>query len=420
VVDIVGHNHHWFPGKDGLVWMTILRCVEADTPPTAEAVVARLDGKIDIGYVQSLTNQWNEEDNRNLVYNTRQLKDIGILAYIRQIGRDLAAIEDPDQVTTLVGYAEAALSGALADKTDRDGSAKAVSNAAWNFNVELIPTGLGWFDNLAGGLWTKMITWIVAPYKGGKTTLMRNIALNACKAGRSVDVFAAEGSREKFALDCQVMLATELMIEREEKPQQLSSLKVMRSQVQPDVVRLTQAERKCLNDAKEIWDDLPIHVWDTADGITDLVTLRHRIRQSHMDHGSIAHFLDYSQLFGSGNTLFERQSQTAMALQAIAQKESVAVVVVAQQNEEAVKGRGSDRSGGVKGGGDAPATADFFLRPTLDTTLPSMNIMNLSLKFSRHTPTGSGVHSLNPSSGLITDRWIQLERKKVDELLDEL
>ena len=39
------------------------------------------------------------------------------------------------------------------------------------------------------------------------------------------------------------------------------------------------------------------------------------------------------------------------------------------------------------------------------THITDYHMLNLALKFSRHTKTGSNLHKISPSSGLIVDRW---------------
>lgn len=409
VRDVLRGNSHWLPPKEALIWQSVLRCVDSDSPPTVEAVTARLNGAVPPGLVQSIANQWNDEDNRRVVYHAEELKRLGLLVELRNLGRLLSEVQDADQVEAMLGYAEAELSAIQSSRTQREAGAAAVSVAAWERlergHPTVIPAGLDWFDQRAGGLWPEMDYWIVAAYKQGKSTLMRNMVLHACGLGHAVDVYVAEGSRELFALDCQAMLATGLLIEQGQRDKlRLSGLFIRLCWNNPDRAILTKAEIEAIHAARSMWEGYNLRVWDTKDGITDLGTLRYRVRQSKLDYGSLVHWLDYSQLFGKGETLFDRQSSTALEVQRIAQQEAVAVCVLAQKNEEAIRARDS-YSPGVKGGGDAPAAADFLLVPSIDPAYPTA--FNVQLKLSRHLRPGIGsTHVIEPESGLIIDRWV--------------
>jgi hypothetical protein len=197
------------------------------------------------------------------------------------------------------------------------------------------------------------------------------------------------------------MFATEILI-RQGMPREklrLDGLFIRRYYWRKGV--LTKQEIDAVNEAKEIWQGLPIYVWDTRDGIRNLATLRYLVKRGRVHHGIKSFWADYSQLFGAGN-IYERQSSTALAVQDIATSENVAFCMLAQKNEEGVKSYNSSTpSPNVKGGGDAPAAADFLLEPRIDPDMPG--IMDISLKLSRHTRTATGSHVLAPASGLIVD-----------------
>ena len=405
VLDVLGNGLHWFMPKQAQVWAGVLQCVEEGIPPTVEAVQTRCG--VD-GYVQAIANQWNDGDNRNVVYHAEELRRLGGLAEFRHVGREILEVTDPGDLVPSVEYASNRLSGVLAATARRNGAAASVSASAWakveKFRGQGIPTGMGWFDEITGGLWTGMNCWMAAAYKSGKSSLMRNLVLAALGAGHAVDVYCAEGSREMFTLDCQAMIATRLLCERGERDKKqlrLSGLFIKRVWRSREAV-LRKEEWEALEEARTEWEGYNARVWDTSDGIRNLGTLRHRVQKSKFDHGSLIHWCDYSQLFGSGRTLYERQSAVALAVQEIATDEDVMMGMLTQRNEAAIGG-GNTYSAGVKGGGDASAAADFLLMPKIDLEVPGF--LDVKLKFSRHTAMGQGRHAINPSSGLILDRW---------------
>lgn len=407
VADVVAADLTLWPPKARKVWRSIVDCVDADTLPTVEALKLRLNGNTPHQYLDHLYKSWSDEDNAKIVYYADEMKKVGLVAKLRAVGRELAELNDVEGLSEAVEKADLGLSSVSSLQTDRKGDAVSTLASTWEmveaFDGSGILTGLGWFDRLTGGLWPGFNYWIVAAYKSGKSTLMRNIALEVAQAGHPIDFFCLEGSREMFTLDCVAMLATGLMLGRGCRTDQLrlSGLFIMRAwQRNRRKAIFTKDELECLNKAKEIWAALPIRVWDSRDGIRDRSTIRHTVKKSKLDYGSQIYMLDYSQLVGEG-PIYDRQSATALMVQDIAVTEQVAFCASSQKNETSVRGD-SGHSSGVKGGGDADAATDFTLIPSIDD-----NGYKVLLKHSRHTAAGmSEYHLTNPSSGLIIDKWV--------------
>lgn len=410
VLDVLSTGMHWWPPKAAQAWGGILQCVDENVPPTIEAVKIR--SGCDDGYLQAIANGWDDDDNRKVAYHASELKKLGALAQLRRLGRELCEMTDPANVVPSIAYAENRLRGLTAVTSDRKGDAASVSASAWDqvdqFQGQGIMTGLGWLDDITGGLWPGWNVWLAGAYKSGKTTLMRNFILCALDQGYGVDAHCAEGTREMFTLDCQAMIATRLLCERgirrldKLRLSGLFLLRVWRDRLPV----LTKNELEAVNDAREIWEGYNVRVWDTRDGIRNLTTLRHRVRQSNLEHGSVMHWADYSQLFASdqGGTLYERQSATSLAVEEIAVEAGVVFGMLTQRNEAAIRD-GSGYSPGVKGGGDAAAAADLMLLPMIDHEIKDR--MKITLKHGRHVGIGEGSHIINVSSGLIVDRWFK-------------
>jgi len=417
--EVVHAGLDYWPGQTAAIWQAVLRCVAADTPPTPEAVIARLEDGAAPGYVRTIAGEFNDADNKRVEYYAQELRRWGMLAAYRRLGREMADFDKIDGVEDAVNYSGVVLNCMGADFAERDGDARTVSEQAWADleagNVTLVPTGMDWFDELSGGLWSGMDTWIAAAYKMGKSTLMRNWVLTAAERGHPVDVFNAEGGREMFALDCQAMLAARWLIQNGHRQGlRMSGLFLRRVWAKKEQAILKPEEYHAIEYARGEWERLPIWVWDARDGITDLGTLTNQVRRSKMEHAMQACYLDYSQLFGKGETIFDRQSATALALQRLAAVENVAVVVLAQQNEATINSRGDSHSPGIKGGGDAPAAADFLFTTKIDTDFP--NAFTVTLKLSRHTRRGiSHDHAIDPESGLLIDKWVTIKREVLDD-----
>lgn len=411
-MEVLGHDAKLFPGKDAQIWRAICQCVESDTPPTVEAVGIRIaKDTIEPGYLTTVAAGFNQDDNSRVYYHAQELKRVGLTAQARSIGRELAALVEPDKLGDAIAETEAGLAGLLALQSERQPDALTVSASAWgeveNFDGDGIPTGLKWFDTITGGIWTGFNYWITAAYKQGKTTLMRNIMLNAAKAGHSVGALCAEGSREMFALDCQAMIATDILINQGFPTNQLrvGGLFIRRTWRKQSL--LERAELEAIHEARAIWERLPIQVWDTRDNIKDHNTFRHKIKRAKLDYGTRLFFADHSQLFGGNGTIYERQSATARLVQDVASGEDVALWMLSQRNEEAVKyGQKDSYSTGVKGGGDASAAADFELTTAYDHEAHEMTV---TLHHSRHTATGKGQHHISAASGLFIDRLFKTD-----------
>ena len=409
VLEIIKSNATWFPPKERGVWRAIMQCVDEMIPPTIEAVGARVNGDLSPAYVKAVAAQFSEHDNSLLVYNTEQLRDIGILVNIRQLGNKLSRVENTNGLEETINLASTELSGLWANRSERSPGAIAIDQSAWDqvkaFSGNGILTGLKWFDNLTGGLWPGMNYWVAAAYKSGKTTLMRNIVLNAALMGNPVGVYCAEGNREMFALDCQAMLATAILLNSHTNRDhcRLSGLFLLRHW-QRNRDKFRKDEIEAINEARRQWIELPIRIYDTQDDIRNPVTLHYLIKRDRIDYGVRVVWADYSQLFGGvKGTLFERQSTVALKVQEIADRENIAFGMLTQKNEEGIRAKGDGYSPQIKGGGDAAAAADFLIVPEIDHDQP--NIMQINLKLSRRTNTGSFSHVINPSSGLILDKW---------------
>lgn len=412
-MEIIQDNDHWFPDKERLIWRAILECVEEMVIPTVESVAAKLGAAVPLAYLQAIAGLFNDNDNRQLIYHVEQLREVGVLVNIKRLGKALVTASSTDDIDGLTNRVTLELSSLLANRVERHSDTGSIDRTAWaeveSFSGMSIPTGLQWFDDHAGGLWPGMNYWIVARYKAGKSTIMRNCILAAAQAGYPTAAYCAEGSREQFALDCWAMLAAGNVLSRE--PQLKSQLRfsglwIKRFWNKRDRV-MKKWEIEAIDCARQMWIQLPIRVYDSRDGIKDLTTLHYLIKRDKLKFGVQSAWLDYSQLFGKGATIFDRQSSTAQKIQDIASGEMVAIAVLAQKNEEGVRAKGEGESPSVKGGGDAAAAADFLLIPEIDKD--NSGFLELKLKFSRHVAPRVGQHGIDPPSGLVLDRWFKPE-----------
>ena len=404
VHDILGTRPAYFPPTERPIFEAVLQCLATNTPPTTEAVSAKVNGAA--GYVATIASQFNDDDNRRLVYNAEQLRDLGALIELKTLGRELVDLGQVADLRQEVDAVSTRLGEIMSGASSRDASGPAVSKLAWGNmqkQTDCIPTGFKWFDDLTGGLWPGMLYIISAAYKMGKTTTMRNAVMKSGSLNIPVGVFCAEGSRETFAMDCQAMLATEILLDAGYRGDDLriDSLSIRRFYWEQGVFK--KHELDAINQAREIFDMYPIYLWDTRDGINSLATFKYLVKKGRVQYGCKSFWYDYAGRFNNSGSIYERMSEVSNVVQDTAQGENTALCILAQKNEEQIKhGKGS-YSPGVKGGGDLPAAADFLLEPEIDQELKTM--MKLTLKFSRHTRTGDYCHFIIPASGMIADRW---------------
>lgn len=404
--DTLNARLEYFPRQERPIFEAVLGCVSANVPPTVEAVIARLIGSdIPPAFVQTIANQFNDDDNQCLKYNAEQLRDVGALMELKRLGAELSDLGQVSDVRQEVDKVSSRLGSIMAGAAGRDPSAAAVHKVLFERitkGVECVPTGFKWFDDITGGLWPGMNYWINAAYKRGKTTVMRNAVLKSGSLNVPVGVFCAEGSRELFALDCIAMLATELLLDAgyRDADLRIDGMFIRRFYAENGMIK--KHEYTAINQAREIWETYPVYLWDNVDTITNLTTFKYLIKKARVEYGVKSVWADYDGLFGDDGTEYERSSETAKTVQRTASIENIAICMLSQQNEEHIRSKGS-YSAGHKGGGTAPAAADFWLVPEIDQEM--RHILHLTLKFSRHSRLGNYDHFIIPASGLIADKW---------------
>jgi hypothetical protein len=275
-------------------------------------------------------------------------------------------------------------------------------------------------DERTGGILPGEIWWIAAAYKMRKSSLLRNMALGAVRGGASVTIITLESPQNVVVAQFVAMLAAEFLLreglfaekDRNGIPlnaitaKQLlalrSSYRTVLDKRQVAAVQHGIAEYKRLAKSLRIYDATPTngHVRTLGDVQTLL------LRDKNLYGGNVL-FLDYLQrLSGRGDSIFDRISQQALELQNMALHNNVGLVVLAQQNEETVRGKGDEHSPGVKGGGDPAATADYLFI----TRYPVKNAdgthnrdrLALELRLARHGEAGAQQElPIHAASGLL-------------------
>lgn len=335
---------------------------------------------------------------------------------------DLKAAETDEDRGAVIGRIITQLSTERAD-TFADSTALAAGERFEAFMQSepepVITTGIRWLDNNTGGIQRGQNWYIASPYKMRKSTLMRNMALAAARSGASVTIAAREGIQKLLSAQLVAMLAVEYLLkeghyharDKHGIPLHAISASLLqrlqiryRTQLDP---RQVAAVDHGIREFKRLGKHL--RIYDSSHefgGLSDLASVQTVMRRDREMYGLDVLFLDYLQLLdGNRRDTYENVSHVSQQLQQMAQRDNVALVILAQLNEETVRGHNEGHSPGVKGGGDPAAAADFLFRTgyALDAEgKPMTDQLRVQIKLARHGAYGQAeVFQINEASGLI-------------------
>jgi len=177
-----------------------------------------------------------------------------------------------------------------------------------------ISTGFNAFDKMTSGLQKGDLIILAARPSMGKTALMLNMALNACRDGAAIGVFSLEMSSDQLVLR---MLSSE-------------------SRIPHHYIRnatITSDEWMDLTNTAARLAETKIFIDDTA-SIT-IMELRAKARRLKAKHNIEVLVIDYLQLIsGDGNNKYENRTQEisviSRALKSLAKELDIAVVAASQ------------------------------------------------------------------------------------------
>lgn len=295
--------------------------------------------------------------------------------------------------------------------------------------VRMIRTGIPWWDKYTGGFRAGLMYWLAAPYKARKSSIAKNLILGALanNPNASITFATLEGDQNRIVAELRVMLAQLRLLElglyhktyknkagdKTFAMHQMSSSLLMTTgnryrmawqKEQVEAMDWATEKLKSYGDRLRIYD-----ATRRGGRITDLKSVRRMISADKAMYGVNIVVLDYLQRMAGRGTIFERTSENSLALQDEALVQEVGLVVLAQQNEETIKSGGDSWSPGIKGGGDAPATADYLvtLRYMIDdngTLTDDDRHLSMTMKLSRHGGMGPGTREnlpIDPYTGLL-------------------
>lgn len=292
-----------------------------------------------------------------------------------------------------------------------------------------LSTGFAWLDDIAGGFDRKHLWWIAGAYKGRKSTLMLNLMLSALMQGAQVGTLSREMPRVRVAAQMVSMLAVGwllregLYLTNDKNGVPLNSISAnILQRVRVGYRKWDSRKVAAVDYGISEWNkfDKRLRIYDSMDGSGSLVdwsSVQRVVKRDKAMYGLDLLFVDYMQLFDApGKSEHEQTAYLSKNFQRLTMKEDITTIVVAQKNEDSIKNGQKSYSPGIKGGGDAAATADYMLVTSYkqgdDTDETELKV---KMQLSRHGTGGadvSHVFNIHPASGLSLDAsWIAKQRR---------
>ena len=423
------------------IWRDTFKAIDAlriaHEPVHLTAVHDRCDGKVPLEWIGQRVYLYSEAlGGEVLVSNIRALQSHGTratqLATLEYGLQSLKDADSEDRRAEVVGEVITNLSLDL-QVSFQDATAEAVGARFKTMMEEpperLMKTGVDFIDKVTGGFQHEQIWWLVGAYKSMKSSLMRNIAVNAAELGASVTIATLEGSQAVVTAQIISMFAAQWLLKEGHYHKADSHGRPMNHITPIMLLRLRNRYKTVLHPLQVAAVSAGVlrftrlskslRIYDTTEQngkLSDMASVQTLVRRDKQMYGLDVLFLDYLQrIEGGGAALYDRVANHALALQGLALKNGICAVVLAQRNEQAIGG-GDSYSPGVKGGGDPAATADYLFimghnKPT-DNGEPD-TAMHVELRLARFAPAGSKAElPVHAPSG-----WI-LPHENVNDLLD--
>jgi replicative DNA helicase len=427
--------------KHRALYEAIRACVAAEEPIHDTTVREKCGSVVSLDWYTQIFMLADPQRQQALPANVRIVREYGLNAGVRRILKladdELASGKSHSTITPRLVTALTALdgSGKIAGETAED-MADEFDAMMDTPPVPLTLTGIPWLDGISGGIEPGHIWWIAAPYKSRKSTVMLNMALGLLMTWftrgcvgepPSIAIASREMPRVRITAQIIAMLAVAYIRRRgwwQERftfgttafPLHMISAKSLTNA--RGGYRQWDARRvEAIDYARKQFSYFGkyLRVYDRAKEngkLSDLDSLFSVMRRDIHIHKPTVIFVDYLQLFQPEDmTLFQFMSSASRKLQEFAGAENVTVIPLVQQNEETIRA-GSSYSGGVKGGGDAPSTADYQLNCLYKSgeVEDDPTKLLLTMKLSRHGDGGGDtkkVHDIHPQSGLLLEsEWI--------------
>jgi replicative DNA helicase len=241
----------------------------------------------------------------------------------------------------------------------------------------VVPTGFDFIDEVTGGLRAQRLWMVAGPYKSRKTTVGYNILLNAYRAGKRPAILSLENTYDTMLATLTAMLAIEWLLKHDHAPTYAPDASVYwisadgllqaKSGYKKWTSLKVQAIDYALNEIEKIGDG--IRFYDTSakyGALSDFASIRGVIQRDMRLYDGDVYIVDHQGLVDGQGEIYEDTRSVSKAFQRLSRIDNphtITLIVLAQLNENAVKGE-SGYSAGVKGGGDSAANCDVLLTTT--------------------------------------------------------
>ncbi|MBD3284620.1 hypothetical protein GF395_04240 [Candidatus Uhrbacteria bacterium] len=417
---------HFPPGPWRDVFVAVDELHTFEHPVHVTTIADKTDGRVEPEWVSARMVAFSEDMRGQRVHASAAIMKSRAEAYanVTTMSAAIQALQNaPDEAARrqVVGDVISQLNRRVTDKI-QDSTAAAIGQRFEDLleapPKPLLSTGLDWLDNNTGGFQRQQIWWLAGAYKMRKSTVMRNMAMAALRRGASVTMAIKEGTQHLLAAQFVSMLAVEWLMEnglynkrtKNGLPlNQLSAVQLLtlrnryKTALDP---RQAQAVAAASREFKTWGNRLRIYDPEQKNGgLSTMASFETLVYRDIQKYGVDVVFCDYMQLLTAGKAnLYENVANISQRAQALASETNTAIVMLAQLNEESVKGHNTSHSPGVKGGGDPAATADLLLttgHPLDSDGEPMQDIVRVKIKLARHCEAGKWHdHSIHQATGL--------------------
>lgn len=341
-------------------------------------------------------------------------------AYADGLARLAASHGRGEVAASVMSHIRGDLDAKIADATAA-GLAARLTDMLSEPPLRVLPTNIPFIDRVTYGIQAQQLWWVVSHYKGWKSRLQRNIALNVARNGGKVTMAIFEGTQEMVTTQFAAMLAAEYAINQgwhkatDTDGEPLLNFDPLQILTYRSALRRKWGKQKleALEYGLDTWASLGdnIRVYDKSKhggallDISSVTTLF--LRDEHLYGPVDLLCVDYlTRVHADGDSIYSRVESLAHGFQDLAFELATNINIIAQKNEETIragrKSRERSVSPGVKGGGDPAATADFLFTTSYDDEMPGY--LKITLELARYARHGANVNALvpvEPITGLI-------------------
>jgi replicative DNA helicase len=424
------NSRHFPPGQHRVAYLELDSMRSLGEAVHQSTILTRAGGKLEQSWLVTRIALYSELiDGQVFEKNLSDLLQMGEIAQVRkQLKEADASLENGGQLDSTVAglMSDLAFTGVEVVKNETAGdSATELSNYLSQPPSKVISTGIGCLDGWMGGIGEDDVIGIAAPYKMRKSTLARNIALNVARNGGSVAILMYESNKRMVVAQFVTMFAVEFLINNslyEAKGERSGSpLKWISSK---DLVRVRSGYKYWdrakvaaidygIAEYRKLEKNLRIYDKSKEGGsLYDLGSAQRVLLRDKRLYGADLAIIDHATQIMEGGSIYDRMSTIAPFLETFARRQNMALCILAQMNEETVKGQRASHSPGVKGGGDLPAAVDYFFtmsyREEDENGQRRDDVMKVTMHLSRYGMGGTDVNAelpIDPASGLSLEKY---------------